>query len=252
MPNHLLEAPEISLGDEIFKCVIITVPLDTTTSGRVMLSSIAAAYDRWQPTIGDPHVVGWVTVGAYFLAAVLCYVYAHSMRRDRIQLYDRGHQIFWLMLAVVMLALAINKQLDLQTLLTKIGREHAKTHEWYENRRSFQIRFIYTAMVAGVLVGLALLALTWRQWRRNALALAGLTLVGTFVVVRAASFHSVDILIGTEIAGIRVNWILELGGITLIVCAATLNILRDRISAATDASDPSPASGRAQRDSAPH
>lgn len=167
----------------------------------------------------------------YFLAAVLCFVYVHRLERDRTRHYGRGHRLFWLILAVIMLALAVNKQLDLQTLLTKIGSEHAKTYGWYEDRRSFQVGFIYTSVVIGALLGLALFALTWRQWRRNALALLGLTVVGTFVVVRAASFHRVDVWIGSEIAGIRVNWLLELGGITLVVCAAAMNIARDRISA---------------------
>lgn len=189
-----------------------------------MLDSIAAGYDRWQPTIGDPTVVGGVTVGAYLLAAVLCYVYLHRLGSDQRRRLGRGHQWFWLMLTLVMLALAINKQLDLQTLLTHIGREHAKTYGWHENRRSLQVGFIYTAVVAGFLFGLTLLALTRQQWRRNALALLGFSLVVTFVVVRAASFHSVDLLIGHEIAGIRVNWILELGGIMLVVCAASVNI----------------------------
>jgi hypothetical protein len=40
------------------------------------------------------------------------------------------------------------------------------------------------------------------------------------VVVRAASFHHVDVLLGSTAAGIKLNWLLELPGPTLVALVA--------------------------------
>jgi len=50
--------------------------------------------------------------------------------------------------------------------------------------------------------------------------LIGTVFVVAFVTIRAASFHHVDTLIGTPVAGLRMNWILELGGIACVALAA--------------------------------
>ena len=61
-------------------------------------------------------------------------------------------------------------------------------------------------------------------WRTHALLSAGLAFLLTFIVVRAVSFHHVDMFLGTRIAGLRMNWILELTGIGLVGAAALREI----------------------------
>jgi hypothetical protein len=50
----------------------------------------------------------------------------------------------------------------------------------------------------------------------RALALSGLIFLLSFVLIRAASFHHVDVLINQTALGLRWNWILELSGIGLV------------------------------------
>ena len=52
------------------------------------------------------------------------------------------------------------------------------------------------------------------------LAVLGALSIIVFVVVRAASFHKVDQLIGATFMGLRWNWILEMGGLLIIHAAA--------------------------------
>jgi hypothetical protein len=40
-------------------------------------------------------------------------------------------------------------------------------------------------------------------------------LIVTFVVIRAASFHHIDRFIGQSVLGLRWNWVLEMGGISV-------------------------------------
>lgn len=176
-----------------------------------MLAQGTGWVGNWSPGIGDPTVGGWVTVAAYGMAALLCFR-AYLGRADVI---TRREKRVWLVLTAGMAALGINKQLDLQTALVEAAREIARHQGWYENRRPVQAAF-----VLGV-AACALVTLVW-MWRGAAQAKAGqglrraffgAVLLAAFVVVRAASFHHVDMLLGESWAGVRLNVALELCGI---------------------------------------
>jgi len=133
---------------------------------------------------------------------------------------------------VLLLALAINKQLDLQTFVTAVARCHAQLSGWYEQRREVQRLFIF-AVAGGSVLGLVFLTVALRRLiGRVWLALVGLGFVCAFVAIRAASFHRFDTLIGTTISGFRMNWLLELPGPILVILVA----LR-RVRAARNGSD---------------
>ena len=190
----------------------------------------------WSPTIGDPSIMGWVTVLAYFATAWLCVRAFKAEKRGparpllasiaALARVMRKHwpsppaparrAALWLVLASIMIALGINKQLDLQTLVTELGRQAAHAGGWYEQRRFVQALFVGAIAFVGA-IGLAVLWwLTRGQLRDFRLTLAGLALLVCFVVIRAASFHSVDAFIDVRMLGIRMNWVLELGGIALM------------------------------------
>jgi hypothetical protein len=52
------------------------------------------------------------------------------------------------------------------------------------------------------------------------LPLVGVFVVTSFVVIRAASFHHVDAFLHSRVADFRMNWLLELGGIGIIMVGA--------------------------------
>ena len=196
-----------------------------TTMAMLNTLLVTGADGRWSPGIGDPTLMGWVTVVAYFYAAYLAArafqesrAQAHSDTRDQ-QAKDGGALAgLWLLVTVAMLLFVINKQLDLQTLFTEVARDLAMAQGWYEDRRKYQVAFI---AVVGLLGGAGTAALAFRLRRvlgRVSGAVFGLGLIAFFVVVRAASFHHVDLLLTS--GPIRLNWILELGGIGLIARSA--------------------------------
>jgi hypothetical protein len=178
---------------------------------------------RWQPGLGDPTLMGWVTVAAYMSAALGCFWTAwREPRRDGTR---RGRpSTFWLVLASLMVALGINKQLDLQSLVTQIGRDVIKALSLYEQRRALQTGFVLTVALA---CAGSLAAFVWAARRRlkgRWPALLGMLFILCFVVVRAASFHHVDAFLAASLGGLKWNWILELGGIA-VVGSAALRIL---------------------------
>ena len=194
----------------------------------------------WSPTIGDPTLMGWLTVFAYFVTAWLCLRAFNTEKRGPKRPYRQTipallrvlrkswpdppilarRAALWLFLAMVFVCLAINKQLDLQSLLTQVGRTLAHQQGWYDQRRLAQAILVGVVLIAGV-AGLATLGWLVRgQLSDFRLPLAGLTFIVVFVVIRATSFYHVDRLIGFELRGVRMNWVLELTGIGIVAVGA--------------------------------
>lgn len=168
---------------------------------------------RWHPGIGDPNATGWITVAAYAGAFVLCFM---CQRKGPPGLSRQ----FWMFMALAMGALGLNKQLDLQTWFTEVGRDLALEYGWYVHRRAVQAVFIGGLVVAGI-VGNSILLRMLKELDAHARAAAlGLLVLGIFVLVRATSFHHVDVLLGFTIENIRLNVLLELSGISIIAFAA--------------------------------
>jgi hypothetical protein len=177
--------------------------------------------DQWRPGIGDPTIMGWVTVVGYFTAAILCgrcFLLGPAMSKER---------LFWGLLFIAMFCLGINKQLDLQTWLTLTARKMARSEGWYEQRRFVQVIFIFFVGVAGILSFYGIWKVAEAS-RKNGLALAGFLFLVTFVIIRAASFHHVDWFLKYDIGGMRMNWIFELTGIALIGAAAWKRSRQDK------------------------
>ncbi len=191
--------------------------------GNLDLSGLAeCTFGRWQPAIGDPTVMGWVTVGAYLATFALSLAVFRRSHPSR-----RAMRLFWAALVLMMLFLAINKQLDLQSFATAAARCVAKMQGWYEQRRAFQIKVVLAMAAAAVLLGGFFFWQLRHDLGRNLVALIGMTFVFGFVLVRAVGWHDFDALIDARIARVRLNWVLELSGLVLISANAAL-LLRSR------------------------
>ena len=166
----------------------------------------------WTPTIGDPTTLGWATVVAYAAAALACWFAGRQA--------PRREERWWWALAIILALLAVNKQLDLQTLFTDIGRWAARSGGWYEQRRPIQRKFIEGVMAVGAIAAILLLVLARKARTPVKTALAGLVLLGVFILVRASSFEKMDQLINTRLGTARANHWMELGGIAIIGLSA--------------------------------
>ena len=199
------------------------------------------AYIEWHLGFGDNNVMGWAITVAYFIAAILCLVVGGAARkRGRVlqggRINDEGGSgkrdrsyIFWYIVAGLLVVMGVNKQLELQVLLTQWGREIAKAQGWYDGRRVAQGRFLRVLAAAG---GAALVYLGWvirRGFWRQVGALVGVVALACFVVIRAASIEHVDQWLGSGVAGgVQVHVALESGGIVIIAVTALCNLWRRR------------------------
>ena len=175
---------------------------------------------HWRPTIGDPGFMGWFTVASYFACAILCFFPAFSS-----QTADRKFLLFWRLISLLMILLGINKQLDLQSLFTEVGRQIARAQGWMDHRRVVQFWFILVLWITTIGIFLFFVTLKWNLFRQFTLAYVGLFFLLCFIVTRAASFHHFDQFLGFELFGARMNWVLELTGIYVIGLGAFREII---------------------------
>jgi hypothetical protein len=174
---------------------------------------------RWHPGIGDPTFFGWLTVLVYAVAIWVCFKKYQSLS----QRHTLEKPMFWLLLTLGLLLLGINKQLDLQTWFTQTFRDMSKAHGWYGQRRVIQVIFI-VCVGLGFLIAMTVLrtylARSFKQYKRTWM---GISLLCLFILIRAASFHHMDLLISSSWFGLSLNVILENGALLLIIAGAYKN-----------------------------
>lgn len=177
---------------------------------------------HWVPGIGDPTFIGWFTVAVYFLAVIICF------KASLITKTNNSAKTFWLFLALILIVLGINKQLDLQTLFTLIGKNIAIEQGWYKDRRIIQVGFIIFIGFLGVIGLSTLLIKNKSACAEIKTALFGCVILFTFIIIRAASFHHMDVFINMKLIGITVNGVLELGSLIIICTAGFKYIMRNK------------------------
>jgi len=181
----------------------------------------------WHPGIGDPTFMGWLTVLAYLLTSFLCGKAAKLMA-DSNELGKTGAVLFWTSCSILLLVLGVNKQLDLQSLFTGVGRDIAQAQGWYDRRRAVQALFLALLAFGGLATLVVFFRLTPGLVRECRTALIGASFLLCFVLMRAASFHHVDQLLGIRLTGLKMNYLLELGGISCVGLGALRCACRHR------------------------
>jgi len=173
----------------------------------------------WLPNSSDN--IPFVIVVAYVLASGLA-----AWAACRAQA-PAGRRFWWVVMAGLLL-LAYSKQFDLQGQLTEVLRERAWREGWYQGRQSWQFKFIIGEAVLALAVGAGLMWLANRAGPGVRPTLAGLVLVGAYIVLRAASFHPVDVALRHTFNGVRLHNFVELGCILVVMAGELRALLRDR------------------------
>ncbi|WP_165250112.1 hypothetical protein [Paludisphaera soli] len=167
----------------------------------------------------EPMIPDWITTAAYLWLAMLCgwtWWEDRAARRPRRRL---GSPV-WLGLAILFALLALGKPFGAQSLLTDSMRKRAVEGDWYEYRRKYQFAFI---LVAGALAAVGAAVLGWMAARRSSWrdlsALAPVVLLLGFLGARATSFHYLDRILYSTVAGVRWNTLIELSLLGMVALA---------------------------------
>ncbi len=192
----------------------------------------------WRPSIGDPTLIGWLIFLSYLLAAVACawalrvafigsriageYTGPERRAAQRRAAY-RASFLFWILLAAIMVLLGINKQLDLQVLITEVGRSIAAEQGWFAQRRLVQGAVAAAVILGGLGILTALLRMTRHLLPRHITAFVGTVLLACFLLGRSLSYHHLDVVFWQEFAGIKVRHVIEISGICCVGLCAVMN-----------------------------
>lgn len=184
---------------------------------------------QWKLGIGDHSILGWTTTIGYFIAAALCGWHAFLARKAN-KLNSTVHRpsnyIFWCGLAIFMVLMGFNKQLDLQIPLVRFVRQISQEQGWFAERDAVRKWII----LGSAFVGLILIAcLGWksrRVWRRYILPIVGIALLIFFVLVRASGDRLM--ILGYRPGHFPMYDILEVSGILCIGISAFIELRRCR------------------------
>jgi hypothetical protein len=168
--------------------------------------------------IGDPTFGGVLVTVAYFVAGW----FALAVARCVPTLLDesRRERWVWVAIAAFCLLMGINKQADLQTLLSAMGRQLVASGGWYERRRVVQVAFVLAFAVAGLVVAVAAIIMAIRTSRAALGAVVGAGLLLGFATLRAAEIHHLSETIGEPPWLVRFGFVLEVAGVGVILAAA--------------------------------
>lgn len=164
--------------------------------------------------IGDPTILGWSITVAYLLTFLLLSANVFKARSKNEPFS------FWVLGAVLIFALGVNKQLDLQTSFGASAKAWVQARGLYEHRRALQLAFVALLAVAGLVVLWLLRRWIVRSGKRYRVVALGLALSGVFVVTRAASIHILDRLIGSANQTEALAATLEICALVLMVVGA--------------------------------
>lgn len=172
---------------------------------------------------GHLTALGWTTFALYMTAALLSFRAAAVARSYDLAATGR----IWVWLGAILAALGLNKPLDLQTLLIELVRRVAGKEHLLAYRLELDALFFLGFM----LLVIALVVAVMFRWparaagfcRQLPLAAAGCGLVCVYIVLRAVSIDHVDQALGFDLERIPFLWLLEAGGLTLIIVQALRN-----------------------------
>ena len=196
-------------------------------------SLMLSAVSIWLNQLGDRTLADWLITVFYFLVAVGAIGTCAAVARKRQHVQPaaqpgpkRRVMWAWLGLAIGLLLLGLNKQLDLQILLTGLGRSAAHEGGWYESRRTWQAAFVATALGLAIVGGIGAAWLLRRERFPIKLALCGAAVQLFFVATRLSSFHHTDHLIGTWLVGASLQWrhALEAAGLLIMLVAMMFQV----------------------------
>jgi hypothetical protein len=132
--------------------------------------------------------------------------------------------IVWFGSAVILLAMAVARAIELGRLVPNLGRQRARSEGWYAQRRDVQeMMIVAIAIVSMIALAIAIVWLRSNGRRYLPEVVSVLALLG-FAGVRLVSLHQVDVLLyRRRIEGIKLDVVVELA----ILSVAILAPLRD-------------------------
>ncbi len=178
----------------------------------------------WSPGFGDRDAYGIIMTLVHLLAASLAVTVAVRGPFDGPA--RRSERWLWGLGAAMLVALAINKQLDLQSMLVTAARCVADAQGWYDQRRTVQTRAILGLILVALLVLPVLIFLLRRSILGNLPFVLSMTGLVLFVLLRAISFHHLDETFGIKVLSFYLHRVIESAALGTVILTSALRLSR--------------------------
>jgi uncharacterized membrane protein YhaH (DUF805 family) len=184
----------------------------------------ACATEAWAPGFGDRDFYGYAMTVVHLVAAGLAVTVA--IRGPFNSAARRSERWLWAIGATVLVALAINKQLDMQSMIVNAARCVARSEGWYDTRRMFQEEVIFGLVIAAAILVPALIFALRRAISGNLAFVVSLSALVVFVLLRAISFHHLDIVLGHELLSFRLHRVIEVLSLGAVIMTTAARLRR--------------------------
>ena len=186
------------------------------------MDTISVAVEEWASRLGDTTFWGRLITVFYGITIIASLYYVIILGRN----HEPEKKTLWICITAILIVFGINKQLDLQILLTIAGKAVASAEGWLEYRRVVQEYFAIGMFSCIGLVGIIVLWYTKRIIVESWLELMGMSILLGFVLIRTGSISHVNIAVRLEQKISHIHAI-ELLGILIIFAAVYFHIIRD-------------------------
>jgi hypothetical protein len=187
---------------------------------------VSCAAEAWAPGFGDRDLYGYVMTVVHLVAAGLAVTVA--VKGPFQSRSPRAERWLWGIGATVLVVLAINKQLDLQSMLVTAARCVARGQGWYEARREYQTEIILGLVIAAAIIVPTLILLLRKAVFGNLAFVLSMSALVAFVLLRAISFHHLDIVFGTNVLSFRLHRLIEVTALGAVILVAAVRLGRSR------------------------
>jgi hypothetical protein len=167
--------------------------------------------------ISDTRGQAWILAVAYAAVALLAL-------RARAASHVQRERLVWALSAAVLVTFGAAKQLNLQEILTNWLRTWFREHNIYQSRLILQVAFLLVVLSTAWFILIRLKA--WLKSSSSSVKIASMAMAAlvAFVLVRAASFHALDAMMTTKIAGLRSGWWIEFAALGVVAAAAGTSV----------------------------
>lgn len=167
----------------------------------------------WWLRLGDPGITGLGMTALYFVVVFFMFRHLFSLPAG-------GERSMWGVASVIVLLLALNKQLDLQHYMNKVGYCTFYRSGMMSEKDAAQSDFGALVLLLAAIGTAALIWIFRRHLAANLPLIAGLALIALYLAMQVSRFEHLAGGLLQRLAQLRVHRIIEAAGLLTLLYAS--------------------------------
>lgn len=140
---------------------------------------------RWLSESGDTTMWSWVITIMYFLVIIVSLFYTKKIKKEK------EKHFLWVCISIFVFAMGLNKQLDIQILLTMIGKNIAWNYGLMDSSRTIWRTLAMVILISVFVLGSFILYKARKILHKEIVSLAGVAILMFFTLIRVGSISHI-------------------------------------------------------------